>query len=82
MVDLILPGDPLFDITLATPPPAWKVQQQLTSDPLNFVVDAESGLLRVATPEELTEYLYGGEYDEVMGEEDEEEYWWWEYDMA
>lgn len=80
MSSLILPGDPLFDVTLATPPPVWKVQQQLTSDPLNFVVDADSGILRVATPDELTEYLYGGEYDEVMeGEEDDEE--WWDYDL-
>jgi len=80
MGSLILPGDPLFDITLATPPPAWKVKQQLTNEPLNFVVDAESGLLRVATPDELAEYLYGGEYDEVMGESEEE--WWEEYDVA
>lgn len=66
---LILPGHPLFDITLAMPPPVWKVHQQMTNECLNFVVDAESGILRIANPDELDEYLYGGEYDEVMGDE-------------
>lgn len=72
---LILPGHPLFDITLATPPPDWKVKQQGVSDPLNFVKDALTGIFRTVTPDELEEYLYGGEYDEVIGEVEEEEEW-------
>lgn len=69
---LILPGDPDFDLALATPPPDWVVKQQCCSEPVNFVMDAQTGIFRTATQEELTEYLYGGEYEEVMGEEFEE----------
>lgn len=76
--NLILPGDPLFDITLATPPPDWKIKQEMSGDAINYVMDAETGLFRTATTQELEEYFYGGEYDEVMGEgyvELEEEEW-------
>lgn len=73
---LILPGHPLFDLTLATPPPDWKVKQECCNEAVNFVKDAQTGIFRTATHEELTDYLYGGEYDEVMGEDlDFEEEW-------
>jgi hypothetical protein len=68
---LILPGHPLFDITLATPPPDWKIKQQGVSDALNFVKDSSSGVFRTVSPKELDEYLWGGEYDEVIGEDEE-----------
>lgn len=73
-MELILPGHPLFDITLATPPPDWKIKQQGVSDPLNFIKDSSSGVFRTVTPKELDEYLWGGEYDEVMGEGEEDEW--------
>ncbi|MEC4806683.1 MAG: hypothetical protein SAJ12_09015 [Jaaginema sp. PMC 1079.18] len=65
---IILPGDPLFDATLAgTLPP--------TSQPAPFyIARGEHQILEPASEEELAEYLYGGEYDyyeEVLGEGDE-----------
>lgn len=68
---IILPGHPLFDITLATPPPDWKVKQEKSGNAINFVKDGETGMFRSVTPEELYEYLLGGEYDEVIGDEEE-----------
>lgn len=57
---IILPGDPLFDWTLATtPPPGSRGADYL-------VADCETGIYRVASPEDLTEYLWGGEYSERM----------------
>ena len=77
---IILPGHPLFDITLATPPPDWRYKQERTCEPLNFVKDSVTGIFRTANPEELDDYLYGGEYDELMPES-KDEYGEWEYDM-
>jgi hypothetical protein len=34
-----------------------------------MVVDHNSGLLRPATQEEVIDYTYGGEYDEVLGDD-------------
>ncbi|MGG6293797.1 hypothetical protein ACQ4M4_05175 [Leptolyngbya sp. AN02str] len=64
---LILPGHPLFDETLATAlPPDWQaVASRINQAPI-FVASATDGILRPATPDELTEYLYGGEYDERL----------------
>lgn len=57
---LILPGNPLFDFTLATmPPPGSQGETYL-------VADSETGILRPATLKELDEYLEGGEYEERM----------------
>lgn len=80
MSSLILPGDPEFDLTLATPPPDWKIKAQKSGEGVNFVLDYETGLFRSATQKELMEYLWGGEYDELMPESDDE-YGEWEYDM-
>ncbi len=54
---LILPGNPLFDLTLATAPPPGSHPGGV------FVVGSEDGIMRPATPEELNEYIHGGEYD-------------------
>lgn len=68
---IILPGDPLFDITLFQAlPPGWRGVADRIGQQVAFVASAGSGLLRPATPGEVDEYLYGGEYDEVMGVDD------------
>lgn len=67
---LILPGHPLFDITLLTPRPDWR-QTAAQDEQYAFVVEPGSGLSRPATQLELEEYLYGGEYDERLEEIDE-----------
>lgn len=60
---LILPGDPLFDLTLDTmPPPGW---HNHSSEETALVKDLETGLLRPATAEEMWEYILGGELEEV-----------------
>lgn len=64
---LILPGDPEFDFTLATAiPPGWRNVAEQIGQQVAFVAQVGSGLLRPATPDELDEYLMGGEYDERM----------------
>lgn len=69
-MNLILPGDPLFDLTLDTSiSPDWRNVQNPTSGCVYMVKDSSSGLMRPATDSELNEYLYGGEYDEVMEDE-------------
>lgn len=69
---LILPGHPLFELTLDTiPPPGWQVDP--FGDERGLVKDLESGLLRPATAKEMADYAFGGEMDEVdarYGEED------------
>lgn len=65
---LILPGHPLFDITLATPPPDWQIKQEKSNEGINFVKDVETGIFRSVNQQELMEYLLGGEYEEVMNE--------------
>lgn len=74
---LILPGDPLFDLTLSTAfPPDWRAVADRLGDAPIFIASAGSGVLRPATPEERAEYLYGGEYDERLEEiGDDEDYW-------
>lgn len=64
MPDLILPGHPLFDISLAIPPPGGTeiIERHNT---INWINDTQLGILRAATPDELIEYLEGGEYDEA-----------------
>lgn len=77
---LILPGHPLFDLWLATPPPDWRLKQEKANEAVDFVKDVETGIFRSVTQQELMEYLLGGEYDELMLESDEE-YGDWDYDM-
>lgn len=69
---LILPGDPDFDLTLFQAlPPGWRQVADRIGQQVCFVASAGSGLLRPATPDELDEYLCGGEYDEVTGAGDD-----------
>lgn len=64
---LILPGDPEFDVTLATPPPNWRTVAAQSSN-FAFVVRAGSELLEPVSMADLEDYLEGGEYDERLGE--------------
>ena len=62
---LILPGNPEFDLTLATPPPDWKIKAYQSGESIAFAMDYNTNLFRPVTPNELQEYIEGGEYDEV-----------------
>ena len=62
--NLIYPGDDLFDYHLATLPPNSK--QYFEQTQTAFVADPYSGVLRPANPDELREYVCGGEYDERL----------------
>lgn len=65
---LILPGNPLYDLTLGLNlPPALAGSF--------FVARAGSGLLEAVSEQEFNEYLYGGEYDERLTETGEGEEW-------
>ena len=54
----------------------WMAEKE--SQPINFVVDAQTGIPRSANEQELTEYLEGGEYQLVLDsygdDEDYEDY--------
>lgn len=66
---LILPGNPLFDLTLATAlTPGWRQAAERCNAQVAFVAEPGSGLLRPATPDELVDYLEGGEYDDRLEE--------------
>lgn len=74
MHKLILPGNPLFDLTLASPPPNWGEVAARDGNSVSFVADPVSGIFRAVTEAELDEYLEGGEYEERLieiGEFDE-----------
>lgn len=64
---LILPGNPLFDLTLATPRPDWQRVASLDRQ-YAFVAEPGSGLMRPVTQKELDDYIYGGEYQERLKE--------------
>lgn len=68
---LILPGHPLFQITLET---AWNFLNTIV--PNQYYVKGVDGFMRPATPDELTEYLEGGEFDEVEETAEELDYVW------
>lgn len=71
---LILPGNPIFDETLATArPPGWKsyAASKGNGEYVAFVADADSGLLRPANWREVQEYTYGGELDYVESARDD-----------
>lgn len=61
---LILPGDPLFLPTLATPPP------EKGKPGYAYVCRAGSDVLELVEDRELNEYLEGGEYDDRLMESD------------
>lgn len=65
VLDLILPGDYLYIETLAS---SWSFLHG--QNPTQYyVTDAQTGMARPATAEEVNEYMLGGEYDEAMGED-------------
>lgn len=67
--NLILPGDPDFHFTLSQAlPPGWREVADRIGKNVCFVASVETGLLRPATPDELNEYLWGGEYDQRLEE--------------
>ena len=75
MSKLILPGDPLFDRTLAMTPPAnWREIAARTTGEFAFIMRSDSGLMEPVSHRELDEYLYGGEYEERLEDVDEEAY--------
>jgi hypothetical protein len=56
---LILPGDPEFYFTLATPPPNWR-QIAAIENNYCFGVD-DNGMLKALTGTQTQEYIMGGE---------------------
>lgn len=71
---LILPGDSLFDETLALAKrPDWHDIAIRDGDTYAMVAEPGSGLMRPVTKEELREYLNSGEYDERLKEIGEDE---------
>ena len=69
---LILPGNPLFDLTLATPRPDWRDTAVRDGNTYAFVAEPGSGLMRPVTESELEDYLEGGEYDARLAEIEDE----------
>jgi len=67
--ELILPGNPLFDLTLGTALPFdWREVAFKSFGEYAFVCRADNGILEAVPEEEAREYLYGGEYDERLNE--------------
>lgn len=62
---LILPGTLEYNLTLATPPPDWRIKAFQSGENIAFAMDYNTNLFRPVTPDELQEYIEGGEYDEV-----------------
>ena len=70
---LILPGDPQFDRTLASPPPNWQQVAARHRGEFAFVARSGSGLLEPVSYQELEEYLEGGEYAQRLQESGQDE---------
>lgn len=69
---LILPGDFEYDETLAAVlPPNWQSQVNAWNGDYGFVVDSQTGMLRVENSQGIREYVNGGEYDERLEQIDE-----------
>jgi hypothetical protein len=68
---LILPNNPLYQLTLEF---AWQFLHGMKGN--QYYVKGADGLMRMATSEEVTEYLEGGECDEVEAMEGGFEYEW------
>ncbi|NER84498.1 MAG: hypothetical protein F6K42_34245 [Leptolyngbya sp. SIO1D8] len=70
---IMLPEHPLFEVILSSvKPPGWRQASERLGDETNYVADPETGLLRTATPDELMDYVWGGEYDERLEQLGEE----------
>jgi hypothetical protein len=66
---LILPGDLEYERTLASIPPDWRNVAEKTNGSFAFVADHETRLLKAVNGQDFREYVLGGEYEEVVGEE-------------
>ncbi len=73
---LILPGNPLFDLTLTSSlPPGWVETAVKDGEQCAFVV-RDSGLMEPVTSADLDEYLLGGEYQarlDAIGQFDQDD---------
>lgn len=73
---VILPGHPLYDVTLShNVPPGYHKEAIDSCNGQNFIFKVDSGLMVPASDAQLTEYLNGGEYDErldAIGESENE----------
>ncbi|MEO1741301.1 MAG: hypothetical protein AAFR99_05775 [Cyanobacteria bacterium J06629_9] len=69
---IMLPGHPLYDLTLFQDlPPGWQAQAARDhGDGQVFIHRVGSALMTPATENELQDYLQGGEYDEWLTETD------------
>jgi len=66
---ILLPGDPGFAETLATPPPNWgQVAAQDGSSYAFAVRPGSGGVAEAVTLTELEDFLNSGEYDERLDE--------------
>lgn len=64
---LILPDDPEYSETLATVlPPDWQNERGRWNGDYGFVVDSQTGMLRVENSIGIREYVQGGEYDKRL----------------
>jgi hypothetical protein len=70
---IIIPENPKFQETLDNIPFFFGKLQSESSEMLNLVVDSETRLMRAVSERELTEYLWGGEYDQLLSDYEEEE---------
>lgn len=66
MSDIILPGSYGFDLTLATLPPNWGSVAAQTNGEFAMIAREGTGILEAVAWEEAMEYVWGGEYDEVL----------------
>ncbi|MEO0537675.1 MAG: hypothetical protein AAF215_27910 [Cyanobacteria bacterium P01_A01_bin.123] len=65
MTQLILPGDPLFNLTLyQTPPPNWREVTAATGGDFTFIVRPGSEVMEPVTQAQARDYLNSGEYEE------------------
>lgn len=65
---LILPGNPLFDLTLALPDFRFAVTLAEDCGSNTWVARQGTGILEPVTTRDLDEYLLGGEYDSRLEE--------------
>lgn len=69
MANLILPGHPGFEETLAQLPPNLQHVRDCTHGDFALIARAGSaGLLEAVSWQEAEEYLWGGEYEQRIGE--------------
>ena len=85
MNELILPGDQLFEETLANPGEFWfrQGQRDLSGDFVFIQPADQGGLLIPVSAKEADVYFWGGEYDEAVtqfdGEpDDDSNQWLWD----